>query len=70
MKITSIKGTTRKLIIFQVFPESAHRGELERYQGRIKLDEKFPFHGAQGRLTCDLYDKNWISHIGKKTLKL
>ena len=33
--------------------------------GRIQLDTKFPFHGAYGRLTYDLLDKNWIPHIGK-----
>ena len=57
LKITSNKGTTKKLVNFQI-PDSAHQAELKRYQGHIKLDEKF--HGAQGRLTYDLHDKNWI----------
>ena len=64
LKITSNKGTTRKLVRFPVFPDSAHQSELERYQGHLKLDDKFPFHGANGRLTYDLHDKNWIPHIG------
>ena len=51
-------------MIFRVFPESAHPAELERYQGHIKLDDKYPFHGAHGRLTYDLHDKKWIPHIG------
>ena len=51
------------MVIFQVFPDSAHQAELERYQGHIKLDEKFPLHGAHGRLTYDLHDKNCIQHI-------
>ena len=63
-KNTSNKGTTRKLVNFQVFPDSAHQAEVERYQRHIKLDDKFPFHGAQGRLTYDLHDKNWRPHIG------
>ena len=48
---------------FHVFLDSAHQAEIERYQGPIKPDDKYPFHGAHGRLTYDLYDKNWISHI-------
>ena len=60
LKITSNKGTTKKLVNF---PDSAHQAEIERYQGHIKLDDKFPFHGAHGRLTYDLHDKNWIPHI-------
>ena len=35
LKITSNKGTTRKLVNFQVFPDSAQQAELERYQGQI-----------------------------------
>ena len=52
------------MLQFQVFQDSAHQSELERYQGHIKLDDKCPFHGAHGRLTYDLHDKNWIPHIG------
>ena len=48
----------------QVFPDSAHQAELERYQGHIKLDDIYPFHGAHGRLTYDLQDKKWIPQIG------
>ena len=62
-KITSNKGKNRKLVNFQVFPDSAHQAELEKYQGHIRLDNKFPFLGAHGRLTYDLRDKNWIPHI-------
>ena len=53
LKITSNKGTNRKLVNFQIFPDSAHQAELERYQGHIKLDDNFPFHGAHGRLNYD-----------------
>ena len=49
---------------FQVFPDLAHQAELEKHQGHIRLDTKFPFYGAHGRLTHDLHDKNWIPHIG------
>ena len=57
LKNTSNKGTTRKLVHFQVFPDSAHQFELERYQGHIKLDDKFPFDGANGRLTHNFHNK-------------
>ena len=52
------------MVIFQVFPDSAHQAELERYQGHIKLVDKYPFHGAHGRLTYVLHDEKWIPHIG------
>ena len=52
------------MVKFQVFPESALQAELERYQSHIKLDDKFPFHGAQGRLPNDLHGKNWKPRIG------
>ena len=55
--------TNRKLINFQVFPDVAHQAELAKHQGHIRLDTKFPFHGAHGRLTYDLHDKHWIPHI-------
>ena len=48
----------------QVFPDSAHQAELEKHQGHIRQDTKFPFHGANGRLFYDLHDKNWIPHNG------
>ena len=49
---------------FQVFADSVHQVELERYQGHIKLDEKYPYDGAHGRLTYDIHDKHWMPHIG------
>ena len=54
----------RKIVNFQVFPDLAHQAELEKHQGHIRLDTKFSFHGAHGRLTYDLHDKNWLPHIG------
>ena len=53
----------KKLVNFQVFPDSAHQAELEKYQSHLRLDKKYPFHGAYGKLTYDLHDKNWIPHI-------
>ena len=41
-----------------------HQAELERYHGHKKLDEKYPYNGAHGRLTYDINDKPWIPHIG------
>ena len=67
IKITSNKGTNRKLVNFQVFPDFGHQAELERYQGHIKLEDEFPFHGAHERLTYNLHDKYWIPHIGINT---
>ena len=52
------------MVHFQIFPDFAHQSELERYQSHIKLDNEFPFHGAHGRLTYNLHDKNWIPQIG------
>ena len=66
LNFTPNKGTNRKLVNFQVFPNSEHQAELEKHQGLIRLDTKFPFHGAHGKLTYDLNDKNWIPHIGIK----
>ena len=54
----------RKLVTFQVFSDLTHRVELEKHQGHIRLDTKFPFHGAHGKLTYNLQDKVWIPHIG------
>ena len=64
LKTTSNKGKNRKLVFFQHFPESAHQAELQKHQGHIRLDYKFPFHGAHGRLTYNLHDKVWLPHIG------
>ena len=47
LNITKNKNTDRKLVYFQVFSDSVHQAELERYQGYIKLDEKYPYNGAQ-----------------------
>ena len=58
LKLTPNKGTNRKFVNFHVFPDSVHQAELEKHQGHIRLDTKFPFHGAHGRLTYDLHDKN------------
>ena len=63
LKTVTNKSTNRKLVVFQVFPDSAHQAQLERHQGHIKLDDKFPYHGAHARLTYDLHDKNWVPHI-------
>ena len=49
---------------FQVFPDSAHQAELERYLGHIKLDDKYPLHSAYGRFIYDLHDKKWLPNIG------
>ena len=39
LNITRNKNTDRKIVFFQVFADSVHQAELERYQGHIKLDE-------------------------------
>ena len=64
LNITRNKNTDRKIVYFQVFTDSVHQAELERYQGHIKLNEKYPYNGAHGRLTYDIHDKHWIPHIG------
>ena len=46
LNITRNKNTDRKLVYFQVFSDSVHQAKLERYQGHIKLDEKYPYNGA------------------------
>ena len=66
LKLTINKGTNSKLVSSQVFRDSAHQAELERYQGQKKLDDKLTLHGAHERLTFNLHDKNWVSHIGIK----
>ena len=50
LKIASNKGTNRKLLSYQVFTDSAHPVQLKKYQGQFRLDDKFPYHGAHGRL--------------------
>ena len=64
LKLTPNKGTNRTLVNFQVFPDVAHQAELEKHQDHIRLDTKFPFHEAHGRLIYDLHVKPWIPHIG------
>ena len=64
LNLTPNIGTNRKLVNFQFFPDLAHQAELEKHQGHIRLDTKIPFHGAHGKLTYNLHDKNWIPHIG------
>ena len=59
LNLTTNKGINQKLVNFQVFPDYAHQEEIERYQGHIKLDDKYPLHGAHGRLTYELHDNNW-----------
>ena len=58
LNITRNKNNDRKLVYFQVFADSVHQAELERYQGHIKLDEKYPYNGAHGRLTYEIHDKH------------
>ena len=53
-----------------MFPDVAYQAELEKHQGQIRLDTKFPFHVAHGRLTLDLHDKHWIPHIGKNNFQI
>ena len=65
LNITRNKNTDKKLVYFQVFVDSVDQAELERYQGHIKLDKKYPYNGAHGKLTYDIYDKHWIPLIGK-----
>ena len=64
LNLTRNKNTDRKIVNFQVFADSVHQAELERYQGHIKLDKKYPYNGAHGRLTYDINNKHWIPHFG------
>ena len=64
LNLTRNKNTDRKIVNFQVFADSLHQAELERYQGHIKLDDKYHYDGAHGRITYDIHDKHWIPHIG------
>ena len=64
LNLTKNKHSDRQIVHFHVFSDSVHQAELERYQGHIKLDDKYPFNGAHGRLTYDPEDKHWIPHIG------
>ena len=62
--MTKNKNSNRKVVNFQVFTDSVHRAELERYQGHIKLNKRYPYNGAHGRLYYDIHDKHWIQLIG------
>ena len=42
LNLTRNKNTDRKITNFQVFADSVHQAELERYQGHVQLDEKIP----------------------------
>ena len=64
LNLTRNKNSNGKLVNFQIFADPVHQSELERYQGHVKLDEKYPYNGAHGRLNYDLQDKHWIPHIG------
>ena len=46
LNLTPNKGTNRKFLNFQVFPDVAQQAELQKRQGHIRLDTKFRFHGA------------------------
>ena len=61
---TRNKNSDRKIVIFHIFADPLHQAELERYQGLVQLDEKYPYNGAYGRLTNDIHDKHWIRNIG------
>ena len=52
-QILTDKDESRKIVKFWVFPVSAHQQQLEHHHGHIQLDDKFPYHGAHGRLACD-----------------
>ena len=58
LNLTRNKHSDRKTVSFQVFADCVHKAELERYQGHVKLDEKYPYNGAHGRLTYDIHDKH------------
>ena len=64
LNLTRNKNSNRKIVNFEVFTDSVHQAQLERYQGHIKLDERYPYNGAHGRLTHDVHDKHWIPHTG------
>ena len=64
LNLTPNKGTNRKLVNFQVFQTQHIKPNLKKHQGHIRLDTKFPFHGAHGRLTYDLHAENSMPHIG------
>ena len=55
------------MVNFQVLPDSAHQADLERCQGYLKTDYKYPVHGAHGRLTYELHFKKGLQHIGINT---
>ena len=42
LNLTRIKNTDKTIVNFQVFADSVHQAELERYQGNVQLDENYP----------------------------
>ena len=56
LNLTKNKHSDSKIGNFHVFSVSVHQEELERYQGHIKLDKKYPYNGAHGRLTYGIKD--------------
>ena len=42
LNLTKNKHSDRQIVHFHVFSDSVHQAELERYQGHIKLDDKYP----------------------------
>ena len=62
--LTKNENSHKKIVNFQVFADSVHQAELERYQGHIKVDERYPYNGAHGRLTYETHEKHWIPQIG------
>ena len=45
LNLTKNKNSNRTIVNFQVFTDSVHQAELERYQGHFKLDERYPYAG-------------------------
>ena len=41
LNITRNRKTDSKIVNFQVFADSVHQAQIERYQGHIKFDEKY-----------------------------
>ena len=64
LNLTKNKPSDGKTVNFHVFTDSVHQAELERYQGHIKLDEKYPYNGAHRLVNYDINGKHWIPHIG------
>ena len=69
MKFITNNEHYRKLVIFCVCPDSAHQAKREQLEGHIQFDKKFPYHGAHGRVTCDMIK---VEHLiwNKRPIKL